>query len=126
MVDTPERRILLIEDDRDVRSALAVVLADDGFQVVTAPNGFDALASLEGHRPDVVILDWMMPVVDGANFVRALRTEYHLATPVLVITAGRVSREEALSAGADGYLQKPFDLSELLARVRALAARARE
>lgn len=126
MVDTPELRILLIEDDRDVRSALAVVLADEGFQVLTAPNGFDALASLEGHRPDVVILDWMMPVVDGANFVRALRTEHNLTTPVLVITAGRVSREEAVAAGADDYLQKPFDLSELIARVRALAVQARQ
>lgn len=117
------RTVLLVEDDRDVRAALAIVLADEGFQVLAAPNGFDALSSLEGHRPDVIVLDWMMPVVDGARFVQALRTEYNLTTPVLVITAGRVRREEALSIGADDLLEKPFDLHELVARIRALVSR---
>ena len=121
--DVSSETILLIEDDRDVRAALAIVLADEGFQVLTAPNGFDALASIESHEPDVIILDWMMPVVDGAKFVRALRSEYNLTIPVLVITAGRVNQEEALSAGADDYLEKPFDLNELVDRVRALAGR---
>jgi DNA-binding response OmpR family regulator len=122
-VDAPARTVLLVEDDRDVRSALAIMLADEGFQVLAAQNGFDALTSLEEHRPDVIVLDWMMPVVDGAGFVRALRGEYHLTTPVLVITAGRVAREEALSAGADDFLQKPFDLHDLINRIRALAER---
>ena len=122
-VDALARTVLLVEDDRDVRSALAIMLADEGFQVLAAQNGFDALTSLEEHRPDVIVLDWMMPVVDGAGFVRALRDEYQLTTPVLVITAGRVAREEALSAGADDFLQKPFDLHDLINRIRALANR---
>jgi DNA-binding response OmpR family regulator len=113
--------ILLVEDDRDVRAALSAVLVDEGFEVIAAPNGFDALASIEQHKPDVIILDWMMPVVDGSDFVHALRTEYSLTTPVLVITAGRVSRDQALSAGADDYLQKPFDINDLITRIHTLA-----
>src|SRR3712207_9465373 len=65
----------------------------------SAPNGFDALVSLEQHEPDIVVLDWMMPVVDGQNFLRALRTEYNRKTPVLVISAGRIGEETALGAG---------------------------
>ena len=121
--DVSSETILLIEDDRDVRAALAVVLADEGFQVLTAPNGFDALAAIESHERDVIILDWRMTGVDDAKIVRALRSEYNLTIPVLVITAGRVNQEEALSAGADDYLEKPFDLNELVDRVRALAGR---
>lgn len=124
-VNTRPETILIIEDDRDVRSALALVLADEGFRVLAAPDGFDALSSLEGHKPDVIVLDWMMPVVDGAQFVRALRSEYRLTTPVLVITAGRVSRREALDAGADDYLEKPFDLDDLIGRICSLADRSK-
>ncbi len=123
-VNARPETILIIEDDRDVRSALALVLADEGFRVLAAPDGFDALSSLEGHQPDVIVLDWMMPVVDGEQFVRALRSEYHLTTPVLVITAGRVSRQEALAAGADDYLEKPFDLDDLITRICTLATRS--
>lgn len=118
--ERPVRNILLVEDDRFVRAALSAVLAEEGFEVLAAPNGFDALASLEHTRPAMVILDWMMPVVDGEAFVRALRSEYNLQVPVLVITAGRATREEALGAGADDYLQKPFDINELIARVHQL------
>jgi two-component system response regulator MprA len=108
----------------DVRAALGAVLAEEGFDVLAAPDGYDALASLEQRRPDIVVLDWMMPVVDGSSFIRALRTEYALDTPVLVITAGRVNREEALAAGADDYLQKPFDINDLVSRITSLLARA--
>jgi DNA-binding response OmpR family regulator len=123
MVEQSPATILLVEDDRDVRAALSAVLVDEGFEVLAAPNGYDALASIEQHRLDVIILDWMMPVVDGADFVRALRSEYHISTPVLVITAGRVSRDEALAAGADDYLQKPFDINDLLSRIHTLSVR---
>lgn len=119
------QRILLVEDEDDIRAALATLLADEGYEVLAAPDGFDGLASLDGIEPDVIILDWSMPVIDGGRFIRALRDEWQLTTPVLVITAGRASREEALSAGADDFLAKPFDLDDLLDRVRALSARAR-
>lgn len=122
--DPDHRTILLIDDDRDIRAALAAMLADEGYEVLAAPDGFDGLASLDGTRPDVIILDWMMPVVDGGRFVRALRGEWRLTTPVLVITAGRVTRSEALAAGADAFLQKPFELDELLDKVHELATRS--
>jgi len=119
------QRILLVEDEDDIRAALATLLADEGYEVLAAPDGFDGLAALDGIEPDIIILDWRMPVIDGGRFIRALRDEWKLPTPVLVITAGRASREEALGTGADDFLAKPFDLDDLLAKVRALSARAR-
>ena len=106
--------VLLVEDDAAVRSTLAAILHDEGCDMIIAPNGFDALVALEQHEPDVVVLDWMMPVVDGQNFLQALRGEYRKTTPVLVISAGRVSEETAREAGANGYLRKPFDIDELM------------
>jgi two-component system phosphate regulon response regulator PhoB len=117
--------VLLVEDDAAVRSTLAAILHDEGCDMIIAPNGFDALVALEQHEPDVVVLDWMMPVVDGQNFLQALRNEYKRMTPVLVISAGRVSEETAISAGADGYLRKPFDIDELMQRLRELIAGGR-
>jgi CheY-like chemotaxis protein len=106
--------VLLVEDDAAVRSTLAAILHDEGCDIIIAPNGFDALVSLEQHIPDIIVLDWMMPVVDGQHFLQALRQDYGQRTPVLVISAGRVSPETALAAGADAYLQKPFDIDELM------------
>lgn len=120
-----ERQVLLVEDDRDIRAALGAILADEGFDVLTVPNGFDGLASLDGLKPDLIILDWMMPVIDGGTFLQALRAEYTHQPPVLVITAGRITRDEALLAGANDYLLKPFDIDDLIRRVRALAPQSR-
>ncbi len=106
--------VLLVEDDAAVRSTLAAILHDEGCDIIIAPNGFDALVSLEQHNPDIIVLDWMMPVVDGQHFLQALRQEYSRQTPVLVISAGRVSPETASASGADAYLQKPFDIDELM------------
>jgi len=115
--------VLLVEDDASVRSTLAAILHDEGCDIIIAPNGFDALVSLDHHDPDVVVLDWMMPVVDGQNFLQALRTEYDKRTPVLVISAGRVKEETAIAAGADAYLQKPFDIDDLLRVMHGLLDR---
>jgi DNA-binding response OmpR family regulator len=117
--------VLLIDDDRDIRAALSAMLADEGFDVLTAPDGFDALVSLDNVSPDVIIVDWMMPVVNGGRFVQALRQEFHADIPVLVITAGRASRDEALAAGANDFLDKPFEIGELIERVHTLLGPAR-
>jgi DNA-binding response OmpR family regulator len=116
-------RVLVVDDDRSVGVALALVLGEQGYDVLAAPTGFDALSILEEYGPAVVVLDWVMPVVDGATFLRAMREEYRRATPVLVMTAVRGRREEALAAGADDYLEKPFALDDLLARINALIHR---
>ena len=117
--------VLLVEDDAAVRSTLAAILQDEGCEISIAPNGFDALVALEQHEPDIIVLDWMMPVVDGENFLQALRSEYRRSTPVLVISAGRVNEETALAAGADAYLRKPFDIDELMRVLHELIGRGK-
>ncbi|MFI9361524.1 response regulator transcription factor [Kitasatospora sp. NPDC053057] len=118
-------RILVADDDREVREALADGLTVEGYEVVTAVDGHDALAKIAAHEPDAVILDVMMPVLDGLAVCRQLRA-LHDRTPVLVLTArDNVSdRVDGLDAGADDYLVKPFALAELTARLRALLRRA--
>jgi two-component system response regulator MprA len=117
-------RVLLAEDDRAVREALARALQLEGHDVTVVADGMAALDALEADHPDVVVLDWMMPVLDGLSVCRRIRARGD-RVPVLILTArGEVrDRVEGLDAGADDYLPKPFALDELLARVRALARR---
>jgi two-component system, OmpR family, response regulator MprA len=117
-------RVLLAEDDRSVREALSRALELEGHIVEAVSDGGTTLDALHAHPPDVVILDWMMPVLDGLSVCRAIRAEGD-RVPVLILTArGDVrDRVAGLDAGADDYLPKPFALDELLARVRALLRR---
>ncbi|WP_031072760.1 response regulator transcription factor [Streptomyces sp. NRRL WC-3742] len=116
--------VLIAEDDRAIRDSLTRALTLEGYQVRTAPDGVQALALLAEHRPDVLILDVMMPAPDGLEICRRLRAAGD-RTPVLMLTA-RVEvpdRIAGLDAGADDYLVKPFDVDELFARLRALLRR---
>jgi two-component system, OmpR family, response regulator MprA len=117
-------RVLLAEDDRSVREALTRALELEGHDVQAVADGAAALAALETERPDVVLLDWMMPVLDGLSVCRQLRSTGD-RIPVLILTARAEigDRVTGLDAGADDYLPKPFALDELLARVRALLRR---
>jgi two-component system response regulator MprA len=117
-------RVLLAEDDRAVREALTRALELEGHAVEAVADGEAALDALRARRPDVVVLDWMMPVLDGLSVCRSLRAQGD-RVPVLILTArGEVrDRVAGLDAGADDYLPKPFALDELLARVRALLRR---
>jgi len=115
--------VLIVEDDAAVRSTLAAILGDEGWQILIAPNGFDALTTLDHHEPDVVVLDWMTPVLDGRSFLAVLRGERRHALPVLVISAGRVTADAARASGADAYLDKPFDIDELVNVVHQLVDR---
>jgi two-component system, OmpR family, response regulator MprA len=116
--------VLIADDDRKIIDMLRRTLAYEGYQVVTAADGLEALAKAQSHRPDVVILDWLMPGLDGIEVARRLRTAD--ATPILMLTARDAveDRVEGLDSGADDYLVKPFAPAELLARVRALLRRA--
>jgi two-component system, OmpR family, response regulator MprA len=117
--------VLVVDDDPQLRAALSLALQLDGYRVHTAPDGVRALAELPQIRPDLVVLDVMMPWLGGVEVCRRMRAAGD-RTPVLVLTARDQvdDRVLGLDAGADDYLVKPFALAELRARLRALARRA--
>jgi two-component system, OmpR family, response regulator MprA len=121
----PTARVLVVDDDRAVRESLRRSLEFNGYQVALAGDGAEALASIAGQAPDALVIDVMMPRLDGIETTRALRTAGN-DLPILVLTARDSvgDRVEGLDAGADDYLTKPFALEELLARLRALLRRA--
>jgi two-component system response regulator MprA len=117
-------RILVVDDDRPVLESLRRSLAFNGYEVDLASDGQQALARLAEHRPDAIVLDVMMPRLDGLETCRRLRAAGE-ELPVLMLTARDAvsDRVAGLDAGADDYLPKPFALEELLARLRALLRR---
>ena len=117
--------MLVVDDDRAVRESLRRSLEFNGYAVALATDGAEALAAIGSLAPDVVVMDVMMPRLDGVEATRALRTAGN-DVPILVLTARDAvgDRVEGLDAGADDYLTKPFALQELLARLRALLRRA--
>ncbi len=118
-----KERILIIEDDEGIVRVLRRALTYEGYQVETALDGESGLAQARDWRPDLVILDLMLPGMDGLEVTQRLRTEGNI--PILMLTAKDTitDRVQGLDAGADDYMTKPFDLDELLARVRALLRR---
>ncbi|WP_280139618.1 response regulator transcription factor [Nocardioides lianchengensis] len=124
MPPVPLPRVLVVDDDKAVRESLRRSLEFNGYDVHLASDGAEALASIGRVAPDVVVMDVMMPRLDGIETTRALRTAGH-DVPILVLTARDAvgDRVEGLDAGADDYLTKPFALAELLARLRALLRR---
>jgi len=117
-------RVLVVDDDKAVRESLRRSLEFNGYAVSLAADGAEALAGMGRVDPDVVVMDVMMPRLDGIEATRALRAAGH-DVPILVLTARDAvgDRVEGLDAGADDYLTKPFALQELLARLRALLRR---
>ncbi len=118
-------RVLIVEDDAKVRTALARALNFEGYDVATANDGAEALERVLTEVPDAIVLDVMMPQVDGLEATRRLRARGD-DTPILMLTARHEvsDRVAGLDAGADDYLVKPFALEELLARLRALLRRS--
>jgi DNA-binding response OmpR family regulator len=119
----PEK-ILLVDDEPILLDTLAYNLRGSGYAVVTAANGIAALEQARSESPDLIILDLMLPELDGLTVCRSLRQMSD--TPILVLTArtGELDKIVGLESGADDYMTKPFSLGELQARIRALLRRA--
>jgi two-component system OmpR family response regulator len=134
-MDTPEASLLVVDDEPNIRELLSASLRFVGFKVVSAATGADALAAVARERPDLVVLDVMLPDMTGFAVVKRLREETgsHLRQgagpddrlPVLFLTAkdGVEDKISGLTAGGDDYVTKPFSLEELIARIRAILRR---
>lgn len=119
-------QILVVDDDQAVRDSLARSLQYNGYEVSTATDGLDALAKLASENVDAVVMDVMMPRLDGLETTKMIR-ENGNDVPILILTARDAvgDRVDGLDAGADDYMVKPFSLDELLARIRALTRRTK-
>ena len=118
------RTILIVEDEPTLRETLADALEGEGFRVVSAADGREALAQFRGERPDLVLLDLMLPELSGIEVARIIRAES--GVPIVMLTArdSELDKVVGLELGADDYVTKPFSLRELTARIRALFRRA--
>lgn len=125
MIESAEHRVLVVEDDGAVRRAVERALTFEGYEVSTARDGAEALSYVLNEDVDAIVLDVMMPIVDGLEACRRIRARGD-TTPILILTARTEisDRVAGLDAGADDYLVKPFALEELLARLRALLRRS--
>ncbi len=123
---TKKPKVLLVDDEQAITANLAPFLERSGFSVATATDGEEALRGISGSRPDLVVLDVLMPKIDGREVLRRLRLADD-RTPIILLTQIGESSERAmaLEEGADDYLNKPFDPHELVARIRAVLRRAR-
>jgi DNA-binding response OmpR family regulator len=120
--------VLVVEDEPDIRSLIVLHLARDGFRCRTAGTGVEALRAVKASPPDLVILDLMLPEMDGLDVCRRLRQDpAGVAVPIIMLTAktDEVDRVLGLELGADDYVAKPFSPKELVARVRAVLRRTR-
>jgi len=118
------QRVLVVEDEESLRFTLAHSLKKEGYQVLTASRGDDGLKLAREAQPDLILLDVMLPGIDGIQVCRALRRNSDV--PIIMLTAlgGELDRVAGLDTGADDYMPKPFGMRELLARVRALLRRS--
>lgn len=123
---TVSRPILVVDDEQEIRCLLREFLTDEGYEVVTAPNGRAALEVATSLSPAVILLDMNMPVMDGWAFARAYRNQVKNPVPVIILTAGGSAAQRAAEVEATGFLPKPFDIDELLAIVDHLAPVARQ
>jgi CheY-like chemotaxis protein len=114
-----QKRVLVVDDDASIRELLSSAFEDDGYEVMPAMNGQDALSVCERWRPDVIVLDLMMPVMDGWTFAKRLRERDEI--PIVVLSAANDVMRHAKTIGAADVVGKPFDLDQLLPKVARAA-----
>jgi DNA-binding response OmpR family regulator len=122
-VNSPTKTVLVVDDEPTLVATLRYNLEREGYKVVAAGDGDKAITLARSERPDLMILDLMLPAVDGLEVCRILRREMNLPILMLTARAGEVDKVVGLEIGADDYVTKPFSTRELLARVRALLRR---
>lgn len=122
--ESPKRRVLVVEDDPSIMLGLRINLEAEGYVVLSAEDGERGLAIARGEQPDLLILDVMLPVMNGFQVLQALRREGYVM-PIIVLSArtGEMDKVTGLELGAEDYVAKPFSLAELLARVKAALRR---
>ncbi len=121
-------RVMVVEDDVAIRDMLSFSLRHSGFDCEAVGDAETGLEQLKKVQPDIILLDWMLPGIDGIEFIRRLRSnEYYAAIPVIMLTAKGESEDmvKGLSVGADDYVNKPFSPAELTARLKAVLRRCR-
>lgn len=112
------KTILILEDEPDILETIKIFLELEGFIVSTARNGLEALEFLENiNSPDLIILDMKMPLMDGWEFAKAYRDRYGSETPFFVMTAAADAKRRAMDVGAVDWLEKPFDLDDMLEKI---------
>ncbi|MCK4294675.1 MAG: response regulator [Planctomycetes bacterium] len=124
-----KRKILIVEDDRDITEMVEYNLKEEGFETISAPNGRTGVELAGKHRPDLIILDIMLPVMDGFEVCRTLKSDPSTANiPIIILSAKSQETDKVLGLelGADDYVTKPFSPRELIARTRAILRRGRE
>ncbi len=119
-------RVLVVDDEPEITRALRSILSGNGFEPVLAASGEDALEQIARRRPDLILLDLVLPGINGLDVCRIIRQEQKLDVPIIVLSAHgeEESKVDALDLGADDYLTKPFGVKELLARMRAALRRS--
>lgn len=113
----PQPRVLVVEDDSAIASFVSLALQQEGYTVRVAANGQDAVAAVADELPDVILLDMLMPVMDGWEFARQFHERFGHQVPIVVMTAATNAQERAEQIQAEGFLGKPFDLDDLVAAV---------
>jgi len=123
---TESSKLLLVDDDSGIRASLSAFLTRAGFQVESVSDGAQALSALEKSQPDLIVMDVLMPRMDGREALRRMRQAGNLAPVILLTQVGEATeRAMALEEGADDYINKPFEPHELVARIRAVLRRLR-
>lgn len=121
-----EKKILLVEDDRNIQRLLSISLTKAGFTLLTANNGFEGLAALDRERPDLIITDIMMPELDGLSLLKAIQFREDTKDIPIIILSARDSIKDVqtgLETGARFYLTKPFKLNELMGQIKFIFSR---